>query len=101
MISLKSVDRDIADNRFELALAKLNLLIKKDFRPALTYLKRGKLCRKLLMSDDAYSDFTYVIEHCANNNEAYYERAFLNFEISNFYQAIRDADIILIILILI
>lgn len=95
MMSLKSVDKDINDNNFELALAKLNLLIKEDFRPSVTYLKRGKLCQKLLMSEDAYSDFTYIIEHCADKQEAYYERAFLNFDISNFYQAIIDADKIL------
>ncbi len=95
MMSLKSIDKDISDNNFELALAKLNLLIKEDFRPAVTYLKRGQLCKKLLMLEDAYSDFTYIIEHCAEKNKAYYERAFLNFEISNFYQAILDADKIL------
>ena len=95
MMNLKSVDKDIADNNFEMALAKLNLLIKEDFRPSKTYLKRGMLCKKLLMFEDAYSDFTYIIEHCAEKNEAYYERAFLNFEISNFYQAILDADRIL------
>ena len=95
MMSLKSVDKDILENNFELALAKLNTLIKEDFRPSTTYLKRGKLCKKLFMTDDAYSDFTYIIEHCANKEEAYYERAFLNFEISNFYEAIMDADKIL------
>ncbi len=95
MVSLKSVDKDIASNNFELALEKLNILVKNDFRPSETYLKRGKLCKKLLMSEDAYSDFTYVIEHCADKYEAYYERAFLNFEISNFYQAVLDADKIL------
>lgn len=94
-MSLKSVDKDISDNNFELALEKLNFLVKKDFRPALTYLKRGKLCKKLLMSEEAYSDFTYIIQHCAEKYEAYYERAFLNFEISNFYQSILDADKIL------
>ncbi len=95
LMSLKSIDKDINENNFELALAKLNLLIKADFRPSVTYLKRGKLCKKLFMYDDAYSDFTYVIEHCAEKFEAFYERAFLNFEISNFYQAITDADKIL------
>lgn len=95
MMSLKSVDKDISENNFELALAKLNILIKEDFRPSVTYLKRGRLCQKLLMYDDAYSDFTYIIEHCADKKEAYYERAFLNFEISNFYQAIVDSDKIL------
>ena len=95
MMSLKSADKDITENNFELALAKLNLLVKADFRPAQTYLKRGMLCEKLFMYEDAYSDFTYIIEHCAEKNNAYYERAFLNFEISNFYQAITDADKIL------
>lgn len=92
MMNLKSVDKDISDNNFELALAKLNQLIREDFRPAKTYLKRGRLCKKLLMLEDAYSDFTYIIEHCADKDEAYYERAFLNFEISNFYQAILDSE---------
>jgi len=95
MMSLKSADRDISENNFELALAKLNLLIKEDFRPCETYLKRGMLCKKLFMYDDAYSDFTYIIEHCAEKLKAYYERAFLNFEISNFYQVITDADKVL------
>lgn len=95
MLTLKSTDKDIADNNFELALAKLNILIRQDFRPSVTYLKRGKLCAKLLMSDDAYSDFTYIIEHCADKSEAYFERAFLNFEISNFYEAITDCNMIL------
>jgi len=95
MMCLKTIDKDIAENRFEIALQKLNTLIKEDFRPSVTYLKRGKLCKKLLMSDDAYSDFTYIIEHCADKKAAYFERAFLNFEISNFYQAILDVDKIL------
>lgn len=95
MVNLKSVDKNIADNNFDIALEKLNALIREDFRPSQTYLKRGKLCKKLLMCDDAYSDFTYIIEHCAEKKEAYFERAFLNFEISNFYEAILDADKIL------
>ena len=95
IINLKSVDKDISENNFESALSKLNALIKEDFRPSLTYLKRGKLCKKLFMSEDAYSDFTYIIEHCADKYEAYYERAFLNFEISNFFQAILDANKVL------
>ena len=96
MMSLKSVDKLIADNNFDMALAKLNMLIREDFRPSVTYLKRGRLCKKLLMSDDAYSDFTYIIEHCSDKKDAYYERAFLNFEISNFYEAILDSEKILI-----
>ena len=95
LMSLNTVDKNIVEGNFELAFEKLNFLIKEDFKPSLTYLKRGKLCKKLLMYDDAYSDFTYVIGHCANKKDAYYERLFLNFEISNYYEAILDANMIL------
>ncbi|MCM1003987.1 MAG: hypothetical protein NC408_06565 [Candidatus Gastranaerophilales bacterium] len=95
LISLKSVDKNISENNFDTALEKLNYLIKEDFKPSQTYLKRGKLCKKLLMFEDAYSDFTYVLTHCAQKKEAYYERLYLNFEISNFYEAILDANMIL------
>lgn len=95
LMCLKSVDKNISENNFDTALEKLNFLIKEDYNPAQTYLKRGKLCKKLVMLDDAYSDFTYVITHCANKKEAYYERLLLNFEISNFYEAILDANMIL------
>lgn len=91
----KTVDKNILENNFEMALSKLNFLIREEYKPSETYLKRGKLCKKLLMLDDAYSDFTYVIGHCANKKEAYYERLFLNFEISNFFEAIIDANMIL------
>lgn len=94
-MSLKTVDKNILDGNFELAFDKLNFLIREEYKPSITYLKRGKLCKKLLMYDDAYSDFTYVIGHCAQKQEAYYERLFLNFEISNFYEAITDANILL------
>lgn len=92
---LKSVDKNISENNFDIALDKLNYLISFDFKPAQTYLKRGKLCKKLLMLEDAYSDFTYIITHCAQKKEAYFERLFLNFEISNYYEAILDANMIL------
>lgn len=95
LMCLKSVDKNISENNFDVALEKLNFLIREDFRPSQTYLKRGKLCKKLLMLDDAYSDFTYVITHCAQKKEAYYERLLLNFEISNYYEAILDANMIL------
>lgn len=95
LMSLKTVDKNILDGNFELAFDKLNFLIREEYKPSITYLKRGKLCKKLLMYDDAYSDFTYVIGHCAQKQEAYYERLFLNFEISNFYEAITDANILL------
>lgn len=95
LMCLKSVDKNISENNFDTALEKLNYLIREDFKPAQTYLKRGKLCKKLLMFEDAYSDFTYVITHCAQKKEAYYERLYLNFEISNYYEAILDANMVL------
>ena len=90
LVCLKSIDKNILENNFEAALSKLNFLIKEEYKPSLTYLKRGQLCKKLLMLDDAYSDFTYVIGHCAQKKEAYFERLFLNFEIANYYEAILD-----------
>ena len=95
LMSLKTIDKNILEGNFELALEKLNFLIKEEYKPSITYLKRGKLCKKLLMYDDAYSDFTYVIGHCAQKKEAYYERLFLNYEISNYYEAIVDANMVL------
>jgi hypothetical protein len=47
------------------------------------------------MFDDAYSDFTYIIGHCAQKQDAYYERLLLNYEIANYYEAITDANIVL------
>ena len=95
LMSLKTVDKNILEGNFELALDKLNFLIREEYKTSTTYLKRGKLCKKLLMYDDAYSDFTYIIGHCAQKQQAYYERALLNFEISNFFEAITDANIVL------
>lgn len=92
---LKSVDKDISASNFDIALEKLNFLIKEEFKPAITYLKRGRLCKKLLMLNDAYSDFTYIITHCAQKKEAYNERLVLNFEIGNYYEALLDANMIL------
>ena len=95
IIELKNIDKLISSNNFESALEKLNSLVKEDFNPSVTYLKRGQLCKKLLMLDEAYSDFTYIINHCAHKQEAYYERLLLNFEIANYYEAILDANKIL------
>ncbi|MDO5307363.1 MAG: hypothetical protein Q4E83_06365 [bacterium] len=95
LICLKSVDKNILENNFDVALEKLNFLIQEDFQPSETLLKRGKLCKKLLMYNDAYADFTYIINHCAKKQEAYFERAFLNYEISNFYEAIHDVNVVL------
>ena len=95
LVCLKSIDKYIAENNFDLALDKLNYLIQQEYKPSETFLKRGRLCHKLLMLDDAYSDFTYIITHCAKKEAAYYERLMLNFEIANFYEAIKDANKIL------
>ena len=95
LMSLKTIDKNIVEGNFELALNKLNFLIKEEYKPSQTYLKRGRLCKKLLMYEEAYSDFTYIIGHCAKKEEAYYERLFLNFEIANYYEAIVDANIVL------
>lgn len=95
LMCLKSVDKLISENNFDLALEKLNYLINEEFKPSETFLKRGRLCHKLLMLEDAYSDFTYIITHCVQKKEAYFERLMLNFEISNFYEAILDANKIL------
>ena len=89
------VDKCISDKNYDLALEKLNFLASQDFNPADTYLKRGILCKKLLMYDDAYSDFSYIITHCVKKQRAYYERMKLNFEIGNYFEAISDANIIL------
>ena len=91
----KSVDKLIAEQNYDEALDKLNYLVSEEFQPAKTFLKRGQLCHKLLMLDDAYSDFTYIITHCVSKEKAYQERLQLNFEISNFYEAITDANKIL------
>lgn len=95
LMCLKSIDKYIAEDNFELALDRLNFLISEEFRPAETFLKRGKLCKKLLMYEDAYSDFTYIITHCVKKDEAFFERLLLNFEMANFDGAIRDAETIL------
>lgn len=95
ILTYKSVDILISEKKYDLALEKLNTLIKDEFKLSETFLKRGKLCHKLLMYDDAYSDYTYIINHCANKTKAYMERVFLNFDIENYKEAISDAEKIL------
>ena len=89
------VDKCIGDKNYDLALKKLNWLANQGYKPADTFLKRGLLCRKLLMLEEAYSDFTYIITHCVKKQRAYYERMKLNFELSNFFEAVADANKIL------
>ncbi len=95
LMCLKTIDKNILESNFELALEKLNFLIREEYKPSTTYLKRGKLCKKILMYEDAYSDFTYIIGHCAQKKEAFFERLFLNYEINNYYEAITDANVVL------
>lgn len=95
ILCLKSVDRDISDKKYDLALEKLNYLVNQEFKPAETLLKRGKLCFQLLMFEEAYNDFTYIITHCVKKTEAYFERIKLNFEMGNYYGAVIDAERIL------
>ena len=95
LIALKSVDKYINDSNYELALETLNRLVKEEFKPSETFLKRGRLCHKLLMLDSAYSDFTYVITHCVNKDEAYYERMMLNYEMGHYVEAINDSEKVL------
>ena len=94
-LAFNYVDKCIADRNYDQALEKLNVLVKNEYKLSETILKRGLLCSKLLMTEDAYVDFTYIIENCENKQRAYYERMKLNFEISNFYEAISDANKVL------
>lgn len=89
------VDKCIADKNYEIALEKLNLLVDQGYKLAETVFKRALLCKNLLMIEDAYADFTYIIKNFQNNQRAFYERMKLNFENSNFYEAISDANEIL------
>lgn len=89
------VDKCIKECKYDLALEKLNALVNDGFRPADTFLKRGKLCYKLLMLDEAYSDFTYIITHCVKKEKAYIERMKLNYELGNFFETLNDANTLL------
>jgi len=85
----------IDDKNYDVALEKLNYLAEQEFRSDETFLKRGILCHKLLMLEDAYADFTYIIKYCVNKQRAYYERMKLNYEIGNYIETISDANKIL------
>ena len=91
----KLVDKYIKEENYDTALEKLNFLVLDGYKPAETYLKRGKLCCKLLMYDDAYNDFTYIITHCVDKINAYIERLKLNYELGNYYEVISDANAVL------
>lgn len=92
LITLKAIDKNISNKEFDIALEKLNSLIYDGTCAYEAYLRRGKLCKKLLMTDDAYSDFTYIISHCQEKFEAYKERLSINYETGNYTEAITDAD---------
>lgn len=94
-LSFNYVDKCIADKNYDLALEKLNTLAEREYKLSETIMKRALLCRKLLMTEEAYTDFTYIINNCPNKQRAYYERMKLNFEISNFFEAISDANKVL------
>ena len=94
-LTFNYVDKCIADKNYDLALEKLNMLAEKEYKISETLFKRAMLCRKLLMTEDAYTDLTYIIDNCENKQRAYYERMKLNFEVSNFYEAISDANKVL------
>ena len=79
IVIFKSVDKFIHEKNFEQALEKLNFLIKEGFRPAETFLKRANLCKKLMMYEEAYSDLTYVIHHCAYKNEGLLSKNVIEF----------------------
>ena len=86
------VDKYIKAKKYDLALEKLNILINDGFKPTETFLKRGKLCHELLMLDEAYSDFTYIINNCTKKSSAYYERMKLNYEMGNYFETLSDAN---------
>ena len=94
-LTFNYVDKCIGDRNYDLALDKLNLLVKEEYKPAETMMKRALLCRKLLMTEEAYADLSYIITNFENKQRAYYERMKLNFEVSNFYEAISDANKVL------
>jgi len=85
-------DKCIKDKKYDLAMEKLNFLVNQGYRPAETFLKRGRLCHKLLMLEEANSDFTYIITNCDQKLPAYYERMKLNYELGNYFETISDAN---------
>ena len=94
-LTFNYVDKCIADKKYELALDKLNFLVNAEYKLSETMLKRALLCRRLLMMEDAYTDFSYIIDNCKDKQRAYYERMKLNFELSNYFESISDANKIL------
>lgn len=94
-LTFNYAEKCIINKNYDLALEKLNFLAEEGFKPSETLLKRGILCHKLLMPEEAYSDFTYIINNCIHNQKAYYERMKLNYEIGNYYEAVSDANKIL------
>ena len=70
LFTLKYVDNCINKGKYDLALDNLNALINDGYKPAVTFLKRGQLCHKLLMLEDAYADFSYIINNYKNEYQA-------------------------------
>ena len=94
-LTFNIVDKCITDKDYDLALEKLNLLVEREYKLQESLMKRALLCQKLLMNDEAYADLTYIIDNCENKQRAYYERMKLNFEVSNFFESISDANKVL------
>ncbi len=94
-LTLNLADKCVRDKNYDSALIKLNALVDDGFKLSEILMKRGMLCKKLLMFDDAYSDFTYIINNCVDKQRAYYERMKLNFDIGNYFEAVSDANKIL------
>lgn len=91
----KSIDNLIKNKKYDEALEKLNILVKVGYEPIKVILKRGILCKNLLLSDDAYNDFTYIIDNYSSNLEAYKERMLLNYELEKYKDAIKDAEVLI------
>ena len=94
-LTFNYVDKCIGDKNYDLALEKLNSLVEQEYKLSETIFKRALLCKKLLMYEEAHADLTYIITNCKDKQRAYYERMKLNFETSNFYETISDANKIL------
>lgn len=87
-----SIDKLISHKNYDEAFQRLNCLADSGYRLFDVILKRGNLCKKLLMSDEAYSDFSYLINNFFDNEPAYRERMLLSFELENYKNAINDAE---------
>lgn len=91
-INFRYADKLISKGEYEKALDKLNYLVNEGYNLKETLMKRGRLCKKLLMTKSALSDFNYIINHYPFPEEAYFERMSLNYESADYVSAIADAN---------